>query len=200
MLSYTARLSGAVAGSIQALPLTNTVVATYTSLPDKPWPDQERTYGPITATASITPAAAETGKTVVPASGSTHNLKVGDLVTYTLGQHSPARAGSVVALPIRRSCPLGFRYVTGSLSVSTNMLFSGNSVLATGTTFASATDAGDAGVEGTVAITNTQCRPSGGRPGPPCGGMVAAAAEQQCFNNAWAGDRDLCFSVVGYQA
>jgi len=163
VLTYTARISGAVASAPgETIQLTNTVSATYSSLPGDLPPDQERDYGPITAMATVSTSNANVKKSVAPTSSSTNNLRIGDIVTYTIVDEVPP--GLVLYWPYHYDqLPVGFRYVTGTFTVvGTNHLpFAGSGLTATLTSpFASGTYPNqDRGVLGLSATTNPTVGP-----------------------------------------
>ena len=163
VVSYTARLSGAVAsGNVAAetIYLTNRVSATYSSLPGDPPPGEERDYGPINDTATVDTASANVKKSVAPASGSTNNLRIGDVVTYTIVDEVPP--GLIIPWPYQYDyLPAGFRYVTGTFAVDTNLPVAGSSLTDTlSSPFASGTYLNqDRGVLGLSATTNPNIGP-----------------------------------------
>jgi uncharacterized repeat protein (TIGR01451 family) len=159
-LTYTARISSAAASGNNAadlVRLTNTATSTYSSLPGNPYPGVERVYPPITSSQAITTAPVSTTKSVAPPSNATNNLKVGDVVTYTIV--NLVAPGLVLWWPYQYdNLPRGLRYVTGTFDVASTMPYSGGSPLAAAP-FASATDAGDRGVLGLTASANPNVGP-----------------------------------------
>jgi len=166
VLTYTARISGAVASGnhiYETIYLKNTVSAIYSSLPGDLPPDQERDYGPVTDEVSVSTAKADTDKDVSPFSDDTNNLRIGDIVTYTIVNEVPP--GLIIPWPYQYDALPdtnvgGVRYVTGTFAVTTNLPFAGSSLTDTLTSpFASATDAGDRGVDGLSATVNPNVGP-----------------------------------------
>jgi len=167
VLTYTARISGAVASgnnNYETIYLTNTVSAIYSSLPGDLPPDQERYYGPITDAVSVSTANANVQKSVAPSSGSSNNLRIGDIVTYTIVDQVPP--GLVLYWPYQYDyLPDGFRYVTGTFAVDTNLLFAGNSLTETLTSpfysggRTATGDPTDRGVSGLSATSNPTVGP-----------------------------------------
>jgi uncharacterized repeat protein (TIGR01451 family) len=165
VLTYTARLSAAAAsGAVRQVYLDNVVTATYSSLLGDPPPGEEREYGPISDSERVNPAQVTTTKRVEPASSSTNNLKIGDVVTYTLVNEVPP--GLVAWWPYQYdTLPAGLRYVTGSLAFVSDIPYVGGSPLATGTQFVSAIQPDeDRGVVGVTASSNPNVGAMAGQP------------------------------------
>ncbi len=163
VLTYTARVSGAIASGNEAdeiTRLTNRVSVTYASLPGAPWPGEARTYGPVTDTATVEVAAANVRKTVRPVSSSSAPLRIGDLVTYTIVDEVPP--GLRLPWPYQFDyLPIGFRYITGTFAVTTNLPFAGSSLTDTLVPpYLSRSDSSpDLGVAGVTATVNPNVGP-----------------------------------------
>ncbi|MBE7556419.1 MAG: DUF11 domain-containing protein [Anaerolineales bacterium] len=148
VLTYTARLSGAIAGSS----VTNLVTTTYHSLTDTV--PGARQYGPLTDTTTITPARPNVVKTVTPSSSNVSPLRIGDIITYTLVTTVPP--GTFIPWPYQYDyLPVGFRYVTNTFAITTNLPFSGVSLTDTlSLPLVSEGITGDIGVLGLTSTAN----------------------------------------------
>ncbi len=165
VLSYTARISGAVASgdeTAERIDLTNLVSGTYSSLPGEPPPGEERDYGPVTDTKTVDTASAALTKSVEPPSSASGNLRIGDVVTYTIVDEVPP--GLAVPWPYHYDyLPVGFRYITGTFAVHTNLPVAGSSLTDTlSSPYVSADADGDTGVEGPTATDNPNVGPKQG--------------------------------------
>ncbi|MCX7681916.1 MAG: hypothetical protein N2508_08130, partial [Anaerolineae bacterium] len=127
VVSYTARVNGAAASGNEngeTVYLTNTVGLLYHSL-------TETVAGvrPYTGTDSFTVSTADANvrKYVSPPSSNTNHLRIGDIVTYTIVNAVPP--GLVIPWPYQYDLlPVGFRYITGTFAVATNLPFVGSSL------------------------------------------------------------------------
>ncbi|MFN8595671.1 MAG: hypothetical protein U0559_05765 [Anaerolineae bacterium] len=148
VLSYTARISGAVASNSSSVRLTNTVTSTWSSLSGEV--TGERSYGPITATATITPARPGLIKSVSPTSNNTTNqLKVGDVITYSVVVTVPPRL--IVWWPyMYDDLPVGVRLITPSLTLTSTLAFTAPDAYASAALYASS----PSGVLGATSTSN----------------------------------------------
>ncbi|MCP4996837.1 MAG: DUF11 domain-containing protein, partial [Gammaproteobacteria bacterium] len=104
-------------------------------------------------TNSTTIANPQVIKTVSPTSNAANPLRIGDLITYTLVTIVPA--GAYVPWPYQYDyLPIGFRYITDTFAVTTNMTFNGVSLTDTVTSPFVSRRSSDTGVAGTTATVN----------------------------------------------
>jgi uncharacterized repeat protein (TIGR01451 family)/fimbrial isopeptide formation D2 family protein len=159
VLTYTAHLSGAVAGGS----VTNLVTTTYHSLTDTV--PGARPYGPLTTTTTVTLARPNVIKTVAPPSSNASPLQIGDIITYTLVTTVPP--GASVPWPYQYDyLPVGFRYVTNTFAITTNLPFNGVSLTDTlSLPLVSEGITGDIGVLGLTSTANPNVGPRFGTPG-----------------------------------